>query len=155
MHPFTFFIFNFDVRCLTQIYYIFMSPPIPTMITDAFYLISSVWENGWIRIYSWCFVFRLFVGLWPVIFIYAKWVLRKIRLQASLRHFIQSPDLIINSQFANIIQHTNVPLIIALKKSISTNQPQPFKSWWNKPKLNQFAFLRFVTSRDRLQTFVT
>ena len=40
-------------------------------------------------------------------------------------------------------------------KKISSNQPQPFKSWWNKPKLNPFAFFRFVTSRDRLQTFVT
>ena len=39
----------------------------------------------------------------------------------SLRHFIQFPDLIINSQSANIIQHTNFPLIIALKKFPATN----------------------------------
>ena len=71
----------------------------------------------------------------------------------SLRHFIQSPDLIINSQSANIIQHNNFPLIIALKKSISSNQPQPFKSWWNKPKLNPFAFFSFCYSMRQTTDF--
>ena len=43
----------------------------------------------------------------------------------------------------NLNQHPNLSYMTTLKISISSNQPQPFKFWWYKPKVNRFAFFRF------------
>ena len=43
----------------------------------------------------------------------------------------------------NLNQHPNFSYMTTLKISISSNQPQPFKFWWYKPKVNRFAFFRF------------
>ena len=45
------------------------------------------------------------------------------------------------SQSTKLIEHINFPKTIALKISVSSNQPQPCKFWGNKPIIRLTAFV--------------
>ena len=67
-----------------------------------------------------------------------------------LRHFVQfhpaQPSTVNSPTSSNKLPSLNK---IPLKIYIPSNQPQPFKLRWNKPKLIPFVFFfRFVTSSD-------
>ena len=76
--------------------------------------------------------------------------LKTVCLSFRLPHFIQfasSQPSKVNSPTSSNAPTSTEP---SHWRYISTNQPQPLKLWWNKLKINQFAFFRFVRPSDWL-----